>query len=172
MNILNITEKMMVNQNNSNTINHNVLLYVLQKMSLNQKKNKDKMNNYSYLNRKIEVGDIVQKDYRKNSKFSDRTGTVIRKICGQSIVLWEFAKTPVYEFDKDLKILKMEDQPKPKEQYLVAVFGRVTAPSFFDTYEEAEQEAKRLLLKEQRKTYILKSIAVMEMGDIKINKNK
>lgn len=161
----------MESQNNSNTINH-AILYVLQKMNLNQKKNKDKMNNNSYLDRKIEVGDIVQKNYRNNSKFSDRTGTVIRKLCGQSIVLWEFTKTPVYEFDKELKILKMEDQPKPKEQYLVAVFGRVTAPSFFDTYEEAEQEAKRLLLKEQRKTYILKSIAVMEMGDIKINKNK
>lgn len=161
----------MESQNNSNTINH-AILYVLQKMNLNQKKNKDKMNNNSYLDRKIEVGDIVQKNYRNNSKFSDRTGTVIRKLCGQSIVLWEFTKTPVYEFDKELKILKMEDQPKPKEQYLVAVFGRVTAPSFFDTYEEAEQEAKRLLLKEQRKTYILKSIAVIEMGDIKINKNK
>ena len=65
----------------------------------------------------------------------------------------------------------MEDKPKPAEQYMVAVFGRVTAPTFFDTYEEAESEAKRLLIKEQKKTYILKSVTTMDLGDIKINKS-
>ena len=134
-------------------------------------KEKDKMENYSYINRKPEVGDTVQKNYLSNPKYSNRTGVVIRKICGQSIILWDFTKTPVYEFDKDLRILKMEDKPKPAEQYMVAVFGRVTAPTFFDTYEEAESEAKRLLIKEQKKTYILKSVTTMDLGDIKINKS-
>jgi len=126
----------------------------------------------NYIQREPQVGDTVQKNYMKNPKFSKRTGVVIRKICGQSIVLWDFTKTPIYEFDKDLKVLKLEDKPKPKNQYMVFVFGIVTPPIFFDTYKEAELEAQRLLKKEQRTTYILKSVATMELGEIKINKSK
>jgi hypothetical protein len=128
-----------------------------------------KMENGSFINREPVLGDTVQKNYNQNSKFSKRTGVVIKKICKQSVVLWEFTKTPTYEFDRNLRVLKMEDNPKPKEQYCVLVFGRVTAPVFFDTEEEAQQEAKRLLLKDQQTTYILKTISKMDLGDIKIS---
>ena len=53
-------------------------------------------------------------------------------------------------------------------KFALMVEGKQTPSKLYDTYDEAEQEARRLARSERRNTYILKVIALVELSDVKV----
>jgi hypothetical protein len=53
-------------------------------------------------------------------------------------------------------------------KYAVMVEGKQTPSKLYDTFHEAEQEARRLARSERRNTYILKAIGIVELSDVKV----
>ena len=52
--------------------------------------------------------------------------------------------------------------------YAVMVEGKQTPSKTYLTYEDAENEAKRLAQQERRITYVLLAISKLELNDVKI----
>lgn len=52
--------------------------------------------------------------------------------------------------------------------YAVMVEGKQTPSVFYDNYEDAEAQAKRLASQEKRTTYVLLAMTKLELNDIKI----
>jgi hypothetical protein len=129
-----------------------------------QRKEEEKL---LYLDRPFEEGDIVIKP-KTNKK-----GTVLRipSYSGQVVVLWDKTRTPQYEFIKELKISKESlNKNKKNGKYCVVSFGNLYVPEFFESYEEAELEAKNLFVRTQQKTFVLKTVAVVENQNLTISK--
>lgn len=56
------------------------------------------------------------------------------------------------------------------KQYAVMVEGKQTPSKLHDTYESAENEAKRITYQEKRTTYVLQTVAKLELNNIQITK--
>jgi len=127
-----------------------------------------------YICKKFEVGDVVHKTNRSSSKF-EKKGIVVRVDRSQCLVHWETVKTPQYEFMSDLTILKHQEDTKnltKKKRFMVMVFGRASLPIFYETYDEAHDEAQKLLFKYQQPAYVLELSSVLEFNDVKVTKIK
>lgn len=138
---------------------------------LNKKKQSHEDNN-KYIEKQIEVGDVVHKIKTKTiSKFYEREGIVIEVKDNQSKVLWDKRISVEYEFNSNLKVIRMKSKENIiGKKYAVMLIGKQTPSVIYDTYEEAESEAKRLVMKEQIPAYVLKSVAHIEVGTPKITK--
>ena len=143
-----------------------VMIYV------NKKKQSTQITD-NYLQKQIEVGDIVHKVSNKTiSKFRGREGKVIEVKGNRSKVIWDKRTTPEYEFNDNLKIIRMGKEIKTKEKkYAVMIIGKQTPSVTYNTYEEAEVEAKRLVMREQKPAYVLKSVAHIDNGQPIVTKH-
>ena len=139
--------------------------YARQVILLNKKKQSDEIND-KYLKKQIEVGDIVHKVKDKTIKrFHNREGKVIQVIDNRSKILWDKRTSTEYEFNSNLKIVRMGKKENYNlKQYCILIIGKQYQTPVFDNYEDAEKEAKRIVCKEHLPAYVLKSVAIIEPG--------
>lgn len=134
---------------------------------LNKKKQNHEDSN-KYIEKQIEVGDVVHKIKNKTiSKFYEREGIVIEVKDNQSKVLWDKRISFEYEFNSNLKVLRMSKKEKVKENkeitYLL-VDSNNKCRLICDDYEESVQEAHNLATKWAVGCTIFKSVAKIEIG--------
>ena len=139
---------------------------------LENKKKQSTQNSNKYLQKQIEVGDIVLKVTNKTiSKFNEREGKVVQVIYNRSKVLWDKRTTLEYEFNDNLKVIRMgkeKTNKKTKPTYII-VDQNEKCHIICDDYEESIEEAKNIVLNKALNCTIYKSVAFVEVGLPKIS---
>jgi hypothetical protein len=139
---------------------------------LENKKKQSTQDSNKYLQKQIEVGDIVHKVTNKTiSKFYEREGKVVEVSYNRSKVLWDKRTTIEYEFNDNLKVIRMgKDSLTKEKKYVIMLIGSNKYMGIFETYNEAEIEAKNLVNRQQLPAYILESVAYVEITTPKVTK--
>ena len=136
----------------------------------NKKKQSAESTN-NYLKKQIEVGDVVHKIKTKTiSKYYQREGKVIQVIGNRSKVLWDKRTNLEYEFNDNLKIIRMGKEKtnrKSKTTYMI-LDEKERCRLICDDYGETIEEAKMIALNNAINCTIYKSIAYIEVGTPKL----